>query len=225
MSALFSARGLTRRFPQGDGVLTALESVDLEVARGCVLGVAGPSGSGKSTLANVLGLLDVEFEGALRVDGLDPRTLSAGARAELRLAKVGFVFQSFQLLPMLDVLDNVALPHWRLHGDRGRARSAARALLDRLGLGARVAHDPRRLSGGERQRVAIARALVNDPAAVIADEPTGSLDSQSAQQVLDALLDARHAERTVLLVSHDPAVLGRVDRLIRLVDGRLLPDR
>lgn len=135
---------------------------------------------------------------------------------------MGFVFQSFQLLPMLTVLDNVALPRWRLHGNREDARDVAIGLLRRLGLAHRLDHEPSRLSGGEMQRAAVARALVNEPLAVVADEPTGSLDSKSASAVLEALLDSRGEGRTVVLVSHDPNVLARAERVIHLADGRVV---
>jgi predicted ABC-type transport system involved in lysophospholipase L1 biosynthesis ATPase subunit len=214
-----------KSYSAAEGALEVLRGVSLGVRRGEALAMVGSSGAGKTTLLNVIGGLDRPTRGSVRFDGQDVYALSAARRTELRGRRIGFVFQSFHLLPELDVLENVLLPAmarplWRRRAGDGRAR--ARALIDRVGLGARVGHRPDELSGGEQQRVAVARALVNEPDLVLADEPTGNLDSESGRHVLDCLMDlAREGRRTLLLVTHNPALAERCDRTVRLADGRI----
>jgi len=200
----------------------ALDGVDLDVAPGDSVAFVGPSGSGKSTLLAVLGLLDADFSGEVMMSGRSIRKISNRARARVRLAEVGLVFQSFHLLPALDVRTNVALPHWKLHGDRRRALSRAEELLTELGLGARLGHDVTRLSGGEMQRVAIARALVNDPVVVLADEPTANLDAESAASVVSLLARTHARGAAVLVCTHDMELLASFPRVVRLRHGRMV---
>jgi putative ABC transport system ATP-binding protein len=216
--------GLTRRFRLGGGEsLTALDSIDLTIADGSAVAVSGPSGSGKSTLLHMIGALEPPDEGSVSVGG---RRLDAMSRRELAAhrRRAGFVFQRFNLLPALTVLDNVlapALPH-RVDFDR---EERARELLAAVGLEGREASLPSRLSGGQQQRVAIARALINRPPVVLADEPTGNLDSRTGGEIVDLMLSMR-AEHgiTVVLATHDSQVAARCDRVVRLVDGRVEDD-
>ncbi len=213
-------RAVTRRFP-GPPVVEALRAVDLRVERGDYLSIVGPSGSGKSTLLNVLGLLDRPTSGEYLLDGRVAGTASEGERARLRAQRIGFVFQSFHLLPQRTVLDNVVLA--TMYGGVPRARRRARALaaLERVGLSHRVGFWPTTLSGGERQRVAVARALVTEPHLLLADEPTGNLDTASSAQVM-ALFDELHADGvTLAVITHDLAVSARAARRVRIEDGHL----
>ena len=222
---VFRARGLARRYPVGEAWVAALAGVDLDVAAGEVVLVAGPSGSGKSTLLHLLGTLDRPDAGSVELEGRDVARLSERERTLLRRHRLGFVFQAFHLVPVLSALENVEYPLW-IDGVAKRARrERAAAALAAVGLGARLGHRPDRLSGGERQRVAIARALVHDPAALLADEPTGNLDSVTAGEVLD-LLFAMNRERgtTIVVATHDPALLARAPRRVTLRDGRVIED-
>jgi ABC-type lipoprotein export system ATPase subunit len=204
------------------GATVAVRDVSLSLGAGERVALVGPSGCGKTTLLQMLGLLDRPSSGWLRID--EHRAWSAGfaARAWIRLRHVGFVFQKGNLLPHLSALENVALPAWRLGGSHGAAREAALALLDRLGLGRRAGAPARTLSVGEAQRVAIARALVNHPRIVLADEPTGSLDSAGAAAVLAAFEAARTQGAALLIVTHDRAVAAGSDRVLAMRDGELV---
>jgi ABC-type lipoprotein export system ATPase subunit len=220
---LYELHDVSRTFRTPAGVVLALEDVSLSIAEGELMAVAGPSGSGKSTLLALLGLLDADFSGELVMRGRAVRKLSSRSRARFRLGEVGLVFQSFHLLPALDVRTNVALPHWKLHGDRKRALVRADALLAELGLEARARFEVTRLSGGEMQRVAIARSLVNDPLVVLADEPTANLDAESAAAVV-ALLRRTHARGAAVVVcTHDTELLAVFPRVVRLRHGRMVP--
>jgi macrolide transport system ATP-binding/permease protein len=221
---LYAARGLRRVFQSGTKEVRALDGLSLTVDAGTLVAVAGPSGCGKTTLLHVLGLLDAGFEGEVALEGQDVRALSAAARARLRMARIGLVFQSFHLLPSLDVRHNVALPHWKLHGDRKRALARADELLTELHLHERLTHDTTRLSGGEMQRVAIARALVNDPAVLLADEPTANLDAESTEAVVRLLQRAHARGAAVIVSSHDPEMIAHARRVIRLRYGRVVED-
>jgi putative ABC transport system ATP-binding protein len=216
-------RGVSRRFETGGRTITALDRVSLTLEPGTVLALTGPSGSGKSTLLHVVGAMDVADEGRIAVDRFDVSDLDLGAQVEYR-RRIGFVFQRFHLLPALTALGNVAAPllPQRVAFDK---HERARGLLASVGLAGRERELPSRLSGGEQQRVAIARALVNDPGLLLADEPTGNLDSETAAEIVQLLLDLR-AERgmTVIVATHNPQVAARCDRIARLHDGRLLDD-
>ncbi|MEZ3163931.1 ABC transporter ATP-binding protein [Halorubrum sp. RMP-47] len=206
-------------FSSGGRSVTALESVSLSVAGGEVVGVAGPSGSGKSTLLHLLAGLDSPTAGAIEVCGTTVGSLPSRRRTAFRRENVGMVFQRFHLLPALTARENVALPLIQAGAARSERQSRASELLDAVGLADRESHYPNGLSGGEQQRVAIARALAADPAVVIADEPTGELDRETGEQVLDSLTDIA-TDRAIVIASHDEYTLSRTDRVIKLRDGR-----
>jgi ABC-type lipoprotein export system ATPase subunit len=221
---IYACTELRRTFRRGRTDVPALRGVTAQIAAGETVALSGPSGCGKTTWLHTLGLLDPDYTGELTFRGQSVRGTSDRARARLRLASIGFVFQAFHLLEDMDVRANVALPHWKLHGDRQAANVRAERLLADLGLGHRLRHKPQLLSGGEMQRVAVARALINEPAVLLADEPTGNLDSESAAAVLAALLRAGADGRTLIFASHDPAVVASAGRVIRLRDGQILSD-
>ncbi|MDB2262082.1 ABC transporter ATP-binding protein [Halorubrum ezzemoulense] len=209
------------RFRDGDErpTTTALEDVSLSVTRGEVVGVEGPSGSGKSTLLHLLAALDVPTRGTVSVCGADTAALSGRERTRLRLEDVGIVFQRFHLFPSLSARANVALPLVERGVSKRERREQAERLLDRVGLGDRVTHTPRRLSGGEQQRVAVARALITEPSLLVADEPTGELDTATGDRVLSLFTEAAAEETAVVLASHDRDALDVADRVITLRDG------
>ncbi len=220
---LLEARDVTRTLPEG---VTLVRDVNLTFARGEFVAVTGPSGSGKSSLLYLLGLLDRPTSGAVLLEGQDTARLDPRQMAALRLARLGFVFQFHFLLPEFSALDNVLIPIRRL-GRLGDAAARARALhlLDTLGLKEAAQKLPEQLSGGMRQRVAIARALANDPALILADEPTGNLDTRNAAGVFDAFARlVGEEERTVIVVTHDPDLAARASRRVHLVDGRIVSD-
>jgi putative ABC transport system ATP-binding protein len=217
------ARELTKEYLSGGRPLAVLRDVSFEVAAGSFTAIVGPSGSGKTTLLGLLAGLDVPTRGRVLLDGTDLSTLDEDARARLRGERVGFVFQSFQLIPTLTALENVAVP-LELRGERGAERRAAE-LLDRVGLGGRGHHFPTQLSGGEQQRVAVARAFVNRPRVLFADEPTGNLDTGSGARIVELLEGLNRDDgTTVVLVTHDLALAARAGRVIRLADGRVVSD-
>ena len=214
-------RGVGKTVALPDGPLTILQGIDLHIAPGERVAIVGESGSGKTTLLSLLAGLDVPTSGEVWLDGQPIHAADEDARAALRADAVGFVFQNFQLMPAMSALDNVALP-LELRGKPGGA--AARALLERVGLGARLHHLPRQLSGGEQQRVAIARAFVAAPRILFADEPTGNLDRKTGLAIEDLLFDMDSARATtVVVVTHDERLAARCDRQLRLDAGRLLP--
>jgi lipoprotein-releasing system ATP-binding protein len=218
-------RGLRKEFAGPEGTLAILRGVDLALERGASLAVMGPSGSGKSTLLHILGTLDRPTAGMVRVGGQDPFALDEAGQARFRNRWIGFVFQDHQLLPQCTALENVLVPTLAAPDRATTAASAAaraRALLERVGLGARLAHRPADLSGGECQRVAIARALINAPGLLLCDEPTGNLDEASAEAVAACFLQMQREERIALVVTtHNAAFAKRFDRVARLHEGRL----
>jgi lipoprotein-releasing system ATP-binding protein len=220
---LIEARGVTRTLPEG---ATLVRDVSLSVGRGEFVAVTGPSGSGKSSLLYLLGLLDRPTSGQVLLEGRDTARLSAPEMAALRLARLGFVFQFHFLLPEFSALDNVLIPIRRLCRLRGgAARDRAMALLAAFGLAEAAGKMPDQLSGGMRQRVAVARALANDPALLLADEPTGNLDTANAKAVFDSFARLAAEEgRTVIVVTHDPDLAARTSRRVHLVDGRIVSD-
>jgi len=200
----------------------ALRGIDLAVAPGEFVAITGPSGSGKSTLMNVIGCLDQPDSGEFRLDGEDVMGLDADALAHLRNRKLGFVFQGFNLLPRTSALENVEAPLVYSGIERGERHARARDLLERLGLGDRLDHLPTQLSGGQQQRVAIARALVNRPSLILADEPTGNLDTHTSQEILDVLTALNRDQGvTILLITHEPDIAARATRQLTLCDGVL----
>jgi putative ABC transport system ATP-binding protein len=204
--------------------VVALRDVDLEIRRGEFVAIVGPSGSGKSTLMNVLGCLDAPGSGTYHCDGVDVATLDASERARLRLRKIGFVFQGFNLLSRMSALDNVALPLSYAGVPRAQRRLRALAALAEVGLKDRASHRPSELSGGQQQRVAIARALVNRPPILLADEPTGALDTRTGADILALFKRLQLAGHTIILITHDTAVADAADRVVRIQDGAVVSD-
>lgn len=220
---LLEVRGLRKEFAGPEGTLAILCGVDLALDRGASLAVMGPSGSGKSTLLHILGTLDRPTAGAVRVAGQDPFALDEAGQARFRNRWIGFVFQDHQLLPQCTAIENVLVPTLATRAaDPAAAAARARALLERVGLGARLVHRPADLSGGECQRVAIARALINAPGLLLCDEPTGNLDEASAEAVAACFLQMQREEHVALVVTtHNAAFAARFDRVERLHEGRL----
>ena len=233
-SAVVDCSNVTREYERGGGgswlpfvgggetsrpTVRALDGVSLTIDRGEFVGLSGPSGSGKSTLIHLLAGLDAPTAGRVTLAGEDVAELSQKQLTRLRLEQVGIVFQRFHLLPSLSARANVALPLVERGVSKGERREQASSLLERVGLGDRQSHRPDELSGGEQQRVAVARALAGDPLVVFADEPTGELDTETGERILDLLSDLA-TDRSVVLASHDERALARTDRVIRLVDGR-----
>jgi putative ABC transport system ATP-binding protein len=202
------------------GTVTALDGVDLSLPAGSYTAIMGPSGSGKSTLLNLIGALDTPTGGTVTVDGTNVADLSENGRARLRGTEIGFVFQTFNLMPRLTAQENVELP--LVFADWGRDERAerARVLLERVGLGDRLNHMPQELSGGQRQRVAIARALAADPALVLADEPTGNVDTETGDEIMSLFEDAHDRGNTILLVTHERRIAEHADRIIHVRDGK-----
>ncbi len=199
----------------------ALDGVSLTLPAGSFTAVMGPSGSGKSTLLNLFGCLDTPDEGTVEIGGEVASELSEAERARVRGTRIGFVFQGFDLLPRLTAVENVALP-MVFHGRQGSDRhDRARGLLERVGLGDRLDHVPTELSGGQRQRVAIARALANDPAILLADEPTGNLDTETGERIMGLFRDLNGEETTILMVTHERHIADHADRIVHLLDGRI----
>ncbi|MFC5819648.1 ABC transporter ATP-binding protein [Nonomuraea harbinensis] len=206
------------------GGVTALDDVSLEIRRGEMVAIAGPSGSGKSTMLNTIGTLDRPTSGTVRVDGHDVATLSDNRLSALRGTGIGFVFQQFHLAANVPALENVADGLLYSGLPRAERRRRARAALERVGLAHRMDHEPHELSGGERQRVAIARAVAGDPPLLLADEPTGALDSASGAGVMELLRELHASGTTVLIITHDPEIAGRLPRQVRMRDGRIVAD-
>jgi putative ABC transport system ATP-binding protein len=216
---------VSRTYQEGPVPVKALRPLSITIERGSLVAIIGPSGSGKSTLLNLLGALDRPTTGRIAIDGVDLTHMNDDERTRLRREKIGFVFQFFNLLPTMTAVENALLPA-KLAGRRDAATAArAASLLEQVGLGGRLHHLPDQLSGGEMQRVAVARALMMDPPVVLADEPTGNLDSDTGRQVLDLLRGAVDQRRTVILVTHDPQIAAQADRVLALKDGALQSDR
>jgi putative ABC transport system ATP-binding protein len=215
---------VSRSYGSGDKEVPAVRDVSLTIDAGSFVTIVGASGSGKSTLLNLMGALDRPTDGRVILDSHDLNQLSDAERTLLRRTRIGFVFQFFNLLPTLTALENVALPARLARQSRRSTEDRARELLQRVGLAGRVNHRPDELSGGEMQRVAIARALMMDPPILLADEPTGNLDSQTGLAILDLLRGAVEAHRTVVIITHDSKVAQRGQRIITMADGRMLRD-
>ncbi len=219
---VIETRGLRKVYAEGsEAEVIALQGVDLVIRRGDFVAIMGPSGSGKSTLMNLIGCLDTPSDGLYACDGVDVSTLDAEELATLRREKIGFVFQGFHLLPRMSALDNVAMPlgYARVPPDERRER--AQAALESVGLGERGQHRPNELSGGQQQRVAIARALINQPPILLADEPTGALDSKTGEEILALFKQLRDDGHTVVLITHDAHVAEHADRIFVMRDGEL----
>jgi lipoprotein-releasing system ATP-binding protein len=220
MSNVLSLKDITRTYTQGDTSLKVLNGLNLDIKKGEVVALVGPSGCGKTTLLQIAGLLDTPNSGEIIIAGEGLSGASDAKRTLARRAHLGFVYQFHQLLPEFSALENVVLPQMIAGGSKADAEKKAKALLESLGLGARTAHRPAKLSGGEQQRVAIARAVANDPVLLLADEPTGNLDTHTAEQVFTLLLKmAREKGVAALIATHNPALASRMDRTIRLEEG------
>jgi len=222
---MINVEDLTKTFPMGETEIYALNGTTFTIDQGEMVAIMGPSGSGKSTLMSIIGCLDVPSSGTYSLDGVAIENMNDTQLAEIRGRKIGFVFQQFNLLSRTSALENVMLP-LTYAGARGAERhERALKVLERVGLSDRTHHTPSELSGGQQQRVAIARALVNEPAILLADEPTGALDSKTGVEIMD-LFQSLHSEngQTVILVTHDPYIARHTDRIIKLSDGKILSD-
>ncbi|MGN6151620.1 MAG: ATP-binding cassette domain-containing protein, partial [Lysobacteraceae bacterium] len=225
MTALIELRGIGRVYGSGDNALTVLDAIDLDLEAGEMVAIVGPSGSGKSTLMNLLGCLDRPSTGRYRIDGQDTAELDADALAALRRERFGFIFQRYQLLPDLDAQANVEVPAVYAGVPAPARHARARSLLERLGLGDRTSHRPSQLSGGQQQRASIARALMNGGEIILADEPTGALDTRSGEELMRLLEDLNAQGHTVVVITHDPEVAAHARRIIEIRDGRIVADR
>jgi putative ABC transport system ATP-binding protein len=222
-TSMIELENITRIYRMGDIEVPALRGISLSVRQGEMLALIGASGSGKSTLMNIIGFLDKPTGGRYLLEGADVSRLNDNRLAEMRNRKVGFVFQSYNLLPRTAALANVELP--LVYGGGRQKRRQALEALERVGLGARAKHKPSELSGGEQQRVAIARALVNQPSLILADEPTGNLDSNATAEIIDIFCRLNQEGITIILVTHEMDVATRAKRIVRLLDGRIVEDR
>jgi len=205
----------------GESVVEAACNIDLDIKRGDFIAIVGPSGSGKSTMMNLVGALDLASEGNIFLDGQDIEHLEESELAQIRGRKIGFVFQTFNLIPTLTALGNVMLPMMFQGYEEEEREERGRKLLDDLGMSHRLDHLPPELSGGERQRVAIARALANDPEVILADEPTGNLDSKTGKQVIEILKNLNNQGKTIIMVTHDMEMAKQAKKIVRLKDGRI----
>jgi len=220
--ALIEMQNIRKDYFLGEAVVHALQGIDLQIDTGEFVAIWGPSGSGKTTLLNLIGAIDDPTEGSLEIAGREVSSLSDNQRSELRNESIGFIFQSFNLVPVLSALENVMLPLQIKGASSGEAKTRALLRLEAVGLADLVNNRPFKMSGGQQQRVAIARALVTDPSLVIADEPTANLDSKTAHMILDLMRDLNEKERTTFIFStHDQRLLDRVKRLVGLEDGRI----
>ncbi|MGA1790581.1 MAG: ABC transporter ATP-binding protein [bacterium] len=217
---MIHAESLVKTYRMGGNTIRALDDVSFEVSKGDMLAITGSSGSGKSTLMHIIGCLDRPDSGMYFLMGENVADLSKNRLAEIRNEKIGFVFQTFNLLPRMNALENVELP--LLYSGRREAKSRARDVLGMVGLADRAHHEPSQLSGGQRQRVAIARALVTDPDILLADEPTGNLDSKASEELMNLFQTLNHEGRTIIIVTHEPDIAGHCQRQIRLRDGRIV---
>jgi putative ABC transport system ATP-binding protein len=222
--ALIKARDLSKIYRVGEQDLVALDHVTLEIATGDFVAIMGPSGSGKSTMMNLIGALDVPTSGNLVLDGRDIGTLSVDELADLRNRSIGFVFQQFNLLPRTSALEQVMLPLLYAHPRPENSEELARRRLEQVGLGNRMDHTPRQLSGGQQQRVAIARALVNNPKLLLADEPTGALDSRTSEEIMQVFRQLNREGITIVLVTHEPEIALWAGRRVTFRDGHIVDD-
>lgn len=224
MSALIEFQNVCKYYHMGDTTVKAADHISFQIVQGEFVAIVGQSGSGKSTCMNIIGCLDVPTEGTYLLDGRDVGQMDRNELAEIRNEMLGFIFQQYNLLPKLNLLENVELPLMYAGMSKTKRQERARQVLDQVGLGDKVKHKPNQLSGGQQQRVSIARALAGEPAVILADEPTGALDSHTGREVL-ALLQQLHAQgNTVILITHDNSIAIQAERIIRLEDGRVVYD-
>lgn len=215
---------LNKYYINGDMKLHALKDISFEIKKGEYVAIMGSSGSGKSTMMNILGCLDREFQGEYILDGIEISKIDEKDISKIRNLKIGFVFQSFNLLPKLSALQNVELPLVYAGVPKSEREKRATEMLEKVGLGARIHHKPNELSGGQKQRVAIARALVNNPAIILADEPTGNLDSVSEKEIMELFTELNSQGKTIIIVSHEPEVAQYVRRILLFKDGEIIRD-
>jgi putative ABC transport system ATP-binding protein len=213
---------LKKSFQMGEEQVTAVDGITLHVAEGDFVSIVGPSGSGKSTLMNILGMLDKADDGQYLFDGVDVTSLDDDAQTRIRNEKIGFVFQSFHLLPRMNAEENVMLPLLYRGVTEKSARNRAKIMLEKMGMGSRMHHLPSQLSGGQQQRVAIARALVGAPKLILADEPTGALDSATGRDIIRLMKDMNEKGQTILLITHDMGIAEQARQIIRIEDGRIV---
>lgn len=221
---MIEIKDMTKIYRMGAEDVRALQSVSLRIDKGEFVAIMGPSGSGKSTLMNMIGCLDVPTSGEYYLDGIEVSEMTEDEQAEIRNKKIGFIFQKFNLLAKLTAYENVELPLIYRGTSAEERKKNALAALDKVGLGNRISHTPSELSGGQQQRVAIARALAGDPPVILADEPTGALDTKSGNEVLDTLVNLNNSGITVIVITHDPEVAKRAKRIVRIQDGQILSD-
>ena len=219
MDSIIAVKELRKTYVMGVEEVNALKSITVDISKNEYVALMGPSGSGKSTLMNLLGCLDTPSEGTYQLNGTDVSVMTDGELAEVRNKEIGFVFQTFNLLPRLSALDNVALPLVYAGLGNSTRKEKARKALEAVGLGDRMGHRPNELSGGQRQRVAIARALVNDPAIILADEPTGNLDTKTSVEIMEIFERLHEQGNTIIIVTHEPDIAEHAHRIIRLRDG------
>lgn len=224
MSVIIKTTSLTRHFMVGKELVQALRGIDLVIDKGEYVALMGTSGSGKSTLMNILGCLDTPTSGEYILNNTNVSTLLDDQLAEIRNKEIGFVFQTFNLLPRYTALDNVALPLIYAGIPKKERSEKAAQVLQMVGLGDRMTHQPNELSGGQRQRVAVARALINNPAIILADEPTGNLDSKTSHEIMDLFADIHSRGNTVIMVTHEEDIAARTQRIVRLKDGLTQPN-
>lgn len=222
--SLIKIRNITRDFPLGNEIVKVLKGIDLDIERGEYVALMGPSGSGKSTLMNLLGCLDTPTSGTYELNGKDVSNMIDDELAEIRNKEIGFVFQTFNLLPRTTALENVALPMIYAGASKSERTERAKQVLTDVGLADRMDHKPNQLSGGQRQRVAVGRALVNHPSIILADEPTGNLDSKTSEEIMKLFGDIHKAGNTVILVTHEEEIAENAHRIIRLRDGMVESD-
>ena len=224
MASLIEFREVSKIYHMGDSVVIAANKISMRIERGEFVAIVGQSGSGKSTCMNIIGCLDVPSEGTYLLDGQDVGQMNKNQLAEIRNRKLGFIFQQYNLLAKLTLLENVEVPLMYAGVSRSERRERAKIALEMVGLGDKLKHKPTQLSGGQQQRVAIARALVGEPAVILADEPTGALDSRTGREVLKMLQELHDAGNTVVLITHDNSIAVQAQRIIRLEDGRVVYD-
>tara|TARA_R110000868_G_scaffold52950_5_gene166650 strand:+ start:855 stop:1541 length:687 start_codon:yes stop_codon:yes gene_type:complete len=224
MSNIIKMRNIIRDFKLGQETVHVLKGIDLDIERGEFVAIMGPSGSGKSTLMNLIGCLDTATSGSYILNGKDVSKMSDNELAEIRNTEIGFVFQTFNLLPRTTALDNVALPMVYAGVSKSERTKRATQVLINVGLEDRMDHKPNQLSGGQRQRVAVGRALINNPSIILADEPTGNLDSKTSLEILHLFEDIHKAGNTIIVVTHEEDVAARAHRIIRLIDGMISSD-
>ena len=224
MAALITFQEVCKYYSMGDSTVTAADHISFEIGAGEFTAIVGSSGSGKSTCMNIIGCLDVPSEGTYLLSGQDVGRMNKNRLAEIRNELLGFIFQQYNLLPKLNLLENVEVPLMYAGVPRGERRDRARAALEQVGLGDKWRHRPMELSGGQQQRVSIARALVGKPSVILADEPTGALDSRTGREVLEMLQDLHGQGHTVVLITHDNSIAVQAQRIIRLEDGRVVYD-